>query len=146
MEKLCYMSFYSHQNLKAKQEERRLCSKAPQSKRAPKTTYKSFVLYVASANPKLFCFQRITQIDTVMRSERDQPVNQKRKQWFTQPLKFSLCWVFFIHMSKESVLCLYHCTLYRPLPLDTRPPWSILAVDAILPQKTHTNRKTRTLL
>jgi len=106
MEKLSPVSFYSHQNLKPKQEERRLFSKAPRSKRAPKNIYKSFVLYTASANPKWFCFLRISQIDTVIWSERDQPINQNRKQLFTQSLKFSLCWVFFIHISKELVLCL----------------------------------------
>lgn len=46
-----------------------------------------------------------------------------------------------IFLNNQGSVYLYHCTLYRPLPLDTRPPSPILAVNAILSQRTHANRK-----
>lgn len=69
-------------------------------------------------------------------SGRDQPINQKRKQCFSKPLKFSLCWIIFFYLSKELTFCISaYCTLHRPLPLDTRLPSCIIAVDATLLQK-----------
>lgn len=142
MKKLCHITFYSHQNLKPSQEESRLSLKAPRSKRVPKTVYKSFVLYVVSANMNWLRFLRLAQIDAVIWSVRDQPINQKRKQCFSKPLKFSLCWIFFFYLSKELTFCISaYCTLHGPLPLDTRLPSFIPAVDATLLQKKYKIKK-----
>lgn len=61
----------------------------------------------------------MAQLGSVMWSERDQSINQKRKQRPAQPLKLSLCGKFFTHPKNKSSVYLHHITHIGAL--DTRP-------------------------
>lgn len=76
-----------------------------------------------------------------MVSERPTHQSEEKAVFFKTTKTFTLLNIL-LYLSKELTFCISaYCTLHRPLPLDTRLPSFILAVDATLLQKKYKIKK-----